>query len=66
MNNSNQIGISDKKITEIINFYKGADAAPHLFEQYRISGLQQDDFVAALIIRLCLSEVKHSINVGDK
>ncbi len=51
MNNS--LGMQDKKITEILDFYKG-NSAPHLFERYRVSGEQKNDFVAALIMRLCL------------
>ena len=55
MTHSNQIGIFDTQITEILEFHKG-NAAPALFERYRISGENRDDFVAALIARLCILE----------
>lgn len=63
MNNSNLIGVSDKQISEIIEFHKGG-SAPVLFEWYRISGVNQDDFVAALIARLCVLEARKHISGG--
>lgn len=53
------IGYQDTKITQILEYHKGA-AAPALFERYRISGVNKDAFVAALIARLCLIEAKAS------
>lgn len=54
MGNTSTIVICDKKIEEILTFYGCPEAAPHLFERYRIFGEQKNDFVAALIMRLCL------------
>lgn len=47
----------DSQITRIFEDHKGAAAAA-LFEQYRISGVNQGAFVAALIGRLCVLEVR--------
>lgn len=52
----------DKKIVEIIGYYGAAGAISHLFEQYRVSGSNKDEFVAALIGRLCLLEQKAEAN----
>jgi hypothetical protein len=52
------IVIQDKKIQEIIGHYGPGGAISRLYEQYRISGANKDEFVAALIGRLCLLEQK--------
>lgn len=61
MNNSNEIGIFDNQITEILEFHKG-NAAAALFERYRIPGTNRDSFVAALVGRLCLLESRSLIS----
>ncbi len=63
MSNSNQIVLFDKQITEILDFHKG-NSASYLFERYRISRIDADSFVAALIARLCLAEIKNQITKG--
>jgi hypothetical protein len=54
MSESSSIVIAEQQINEILDFYKGSSAAPHLFEAYRVAGFQRDKFVGALIMRLCL------------
>lgn len=53
---SKSIIIQDKKINEIIGYYGPAEAVSHLFEEYRTAGYNKEDFVAALIARMCLLE----------
>ncbi|WP_156350612.1 MULTISPECIES: hypothetical protein [Achromobacter] len=57
MNNSKDIVVQDLAIVQILTASRGA-AAPLLFERYRISGQGQDAFVAALIARLCMAEIR--------
>lgn len=59
MPNPENIVYQDSQITQILEFHKGM-AAPVLFERYRISGVNQDAFVAALIGRLCMLEVRYT------
>lgn len=61
MSNPQIIVIQDKKIQEIIDYYGPSDAISHLFEHYRISGPCKDDYVAALVARLCLLEQKAQV-----
>lgn len=57
MSSPEDVVYQDSQITEILDFHKTA-AAPVLFERYRISGKNQDAFVAALIGRLCLLDTQ--------
>jgi hypothetical protein len=51
----------DSQITQILEYRKGS-AASALFERYRISGVNQDAFVSALIGRLCVLEARCGAN----
>ncbi|MBP6018780.1 MAG: hypothetical protein KA735_04760 [Burkholderiaceae bacterium] len=57
MSNPENIVYQDKQITQILEYHKGA-ATSALFERYRISGVNQGAFVAALIGRLCVLETR--------
>ncbi|MBD9419837.1 hypothetical protein IB259_11280 [Achromobacter sp. ACM04] len=56
MNDSGNIVVQDQAIAQILTAARGA-AAPLLLERYRIAGQNQDAFVAALIMRLCVAEM---------
>lgn len=61
MSNSESIVFQDKKISQIIEYYGPAAAVSRLFEEYRIAGANRDDFVAALIARMCVLETKKDL-----
>lgn len=61
MPNPENIVYQDSQITQILEYHKGA-AVSALFERYRVSGVNQDAFVAALIGRLCVLEARYGTN----
>lgn len=65
MSSSENIVYQDAQITEILEYHKG-NAASALFERYRISGVNKDAFVAALIGQLCITEARASFERGQK